>query len=84
MKPRSEFSIFPPVKNAARCTTQFNAFDHLIKNQISEQKMKSAMSRGMERKDLLLRNYKVTVLNRALFTIAFPIFVWLVLETFFK
>jgi hypothetical protein len=84
MKSRSEFSIYPPARNAARCTTQFNAFDHLVKNQISEQKIKLSLSGGMERKDLLTRNYKVSILHRALFTIAFPIFIWLVLETFFK
>jgi hypothetical protein len=80
MKRRILYSIFPPAHNPRRCTTQFNAFDLLIKNQISEQKIQSSM----ERRILLLRGYKVSILHRALFTIAFPIFIWLLLETFFK
>jgi hypothetical protein len=42
------------------------------------------LSKTMKRRNRLLRNHRITVLNRALCAIAIPIFIWLVLETFFK
>jgi hypothetical protein len=84
MKPRIQFPIFPMAGNPHRCTRQFNNFDHLVKEQIDDQKIKLKMSRDKESRDLLLKNHRISVLNRALVSIAVPIFIWLVLETFFK
>jgi hypothetical protein len=84
MKLRTDLSIFPMAENPRRCTRQFNSFDHLVKNQIDEQKNKLLVSKTMKRRNRLLRNHRISVMNRALCTIAIPIFIWLLLETFFK
>jgi hypothetical protein len=84
MKPRAQFSIFPMAENPRRCTRQFNTFHLLVKSQIDEQKNKLLVRKAVKRRNQLLRNHRISVLNRALCTIAIPIFIWLVLETFFK
>jgi hypothetical protein len=42
------------------------------------------MGKGLTRADMEIRHYRVSAINRALSAIGIPIFVWLVLETFFK
>jgi hypothetical protein len=84
MKPRIPYSIFPMAENPRRCTHQFNTFDLLVKDQLDHQKNKLTLGKIRESRSLLSRNHRISVLNRTLITIAVPIFIWLVLETFFK
>lgn len=59
-------------------------FHDLVKNHKADQRRESLMSKGVTKADIEFRQYRASVINRALSAIGIPIFVWLVLETFFK
>jgi hypothetical protein len=77
-KSRAQMSVSPIVDVPGFA----NPFKQLVKNQIRNQKRQLLVKKGEELKDLHLRDYRISILNRTLFTIAFPIFIWLILETF--
>jgi DNA-binding NtrC family response regulator len=62
----------------------FSTFDHLIKNQIDEQRKQTILCKRIAERALLEKKYRISVMNRALTAIGIPIFLWLILETFFK
>jgi hypothetical protein len=65
-------------------TVRTDLFNDLIRNHKADQKRESLMGKGVKKADIEIRNYRISVMNRALGAVAIPIFVWLVLETFFK
>ena len=61
-----------------------NTFEFLVKNQAEDQKRKSRMRIGKQYDNPSYIRYRSVLMNRIISAIAIPIFVWLVLETFFK
>jgi two-component system, NtrC family, response regulator AtoC len=70
--------------DVVRHAVTLGAFDYLIKDQITILKVKKLMERAIALKKMISRNYKKSVFNHVLSTIAIPILVYLILETFFK
>jgi hypothetical protein len=61
-----------------------NTFDILVKNQMMDEKKESRLESGVTKEQQTYRSYRSSLINRTFFAIGLPVFVWLVLETFFK
>ncbi len=63
---------------------KYGAFDYLIKNQITEARLKVLIEKGVALKALIRKGFKKTVFSRVLSTIGIPILLWFLLQIFFK
>ena len=61
---------------------KYGAFDYLIKNQISEEKIKAVLEKGMLLKDVLARKNKKSVLKRLLPFIGVGVLILLIYKFF--